>query len=286
MFSRIQITILIILASLTLFVWNVIFRSPAPQVLEVSVLDVGQGDGIFIEAPNGVQMLMDGGPGKKILSELGSIMPMNDRTLDIVIATHTDLDHIGGLVEVLKRYEVKKIVVNGFEADTDIARSFENVVKEKHIEKVTATAGDRIELDKEIFFDIVSPTKEDFFPISQKSNEVMIMGKLTYGEDSFFFTGDVERSDELRLVQSGYFLESDVLKVAHHGSKYSSTDLFLERVRPKYAVISVGENNRYGHPTEQTLARLSRVGAAVFRTDKEGRIKFLSSSKGIEVRVK
>lgn len=284
MFSKFQSILLLILTLTTVFAWSMLFDVSKEEELKVSILDVGQGDGIFIETPTQGQVLIDGGPGKKVLSELGEVMSMRDRDIDIVIATHTDLDHIGGLVEVLKRYEVKKVIVNGFDAKTDIAKNFYQVARDKNIEIIQAEAGDRIDLGDQIFFDIVSPVPSDLSPMPEKSNEVMIMGKLIYQDDTFFFAGDVERPDEIRLAQSLYPLESDVLKVAHHGSKYSSTDLFLEKVHPGYAVISVGDHNRYGHPTQEALSRLAHIGARIFRTDTMGRITFTSRGQGIEVK--
>ncbi|MEK7150691.1 MAG: ComEC/Rec2 family competence protein [Patescibacteria group bacterium] len=274
--------VLVILFCSASLAWYALFTQ-ASGVLTVSVLNVGQGDAIFIETPSGNQVLIDGGPGRKVLSELSEIMPAYDKSIDVVLSTHTDMDHLGGLVEVLKSYSVSAVIGNGFIAQTNIYKNWEESVSQSRNTRKTVRAGDRIVLDHNIVFDVLGPTAEDFSPEPKGANEVMIVGKLRYGEKTFLFMGDLERADEIRLTQSGADLKSDVLKVAHHGSKYSSTDFFLDRVHPKYAAISVGSTNHYGHPTSETLERLNKINAQVLRTDQSGRIIFTSDGVAISL---
>lgn len=280
MFSKKQIIALVFLLLASSLVWYAIFRE-SRSGLSVSFLNVGQGDAVFIETPRGNQILIDGGAGRRVLSELGSVMPAYDRSIDLVIATQTDLDHLGGLVEVAKNFRIGRVVENGYKANTQVFGDWERALAEKHISHDTVSVGDRIQLGDGVYLDILGPFPEDFDPEPKKANEVMVVARLVYGKHSFLFTGDIERADEIRLTQSGLDIASDVLKVAHHGSKYSSTDLFLEKVSPLFTVVSAGANNRYGHPHAETLDRLGALGAKLFRTDKDGRLLFTSDGKAL-----
>ena len=282
MFSNIQKIALIALVLAASFVWYVVFTQ-AHDGLRVAVLNVGQGDSIFFETPSGSQVLIDGGPGRAVLAELGRVMPAYDRSIDMIIATHTDNDHLAGLVEVIKNYSVGMVAVNGASASTTVFENWQTLLKEKHPDIKIVRAGDRALLDHGVTLDFLGPFNEDFMLKLTKPNEAMVVSRLAYGESSFLFMGDIEKGDELRLAQSGADIESDVLKVAHHGSKYTSTDLFLNKVRPAYEVISVGARNTYGHPAPETLERLGKIGAKLFRTDRSGRVIF--SSDGASLRV-
>ena len=282
MFSKKQIIILVFLLLASSFVWYAVFRESRSS-LSVSFLNVGQGDAIFIETPHGNQVLIDGGAGRRVLSELGSVMPAYDRSIDLIIATQTDLDHLGGLVEVVKNFAVGRVIENGYKANTQVFSEWEKVLAEKRVAHDTVSVGDRIQLGDGIYLDILGPFPEDFDPEPKKANEVMVVARLVYGERSFLFTGDIERADEIRLTQSGLDIASDVLKVAHHGSKYSSTDLFLEKASPRFTVVSAGANNRYGHPHPETLDRLRVLCAKLFRTDENGRLLFSSNGSILTV---
>lgn len=264
-FRYIFIFILFVTAVLS---WRVAFGIQDGK-LKFYILDVGQGDSIFIQTKNGNQMLIDGGPGKEVLSELGEVMPFYDRSIDIVLMTHPNLDHIAGLVDVLKNYDVKYFI------DTDDPYSIaeyeelKRIIKEKNIKRIIARRGERIYLDEKTELLILSPEILD--PKNPNSNS--IVAKLSFGKVDFLLTGDAEKGQELSLVASGDNLESEVLKVGHHGSKTSSNPLFLEKVRPQYTLISVGAKNRYGHPTNEVLGYLAAVGAKILRTDIDSRIE-------------
>ncbi len=273
-------TVLLVLALWASLIWYAVFNASG-RMLEVSVLNVGQGDSTFIRTKTGNQVLIDGGPGRAVLSELSRHMPAYDKSIDVLIATHTDLDHLGGLVEVLKSYSVGEVIENGLPADTQVYQAWEKLISEKHIPRYVARVGDRMMLDAGTTLDILGPWPEDFTPIPQKANEAMIVSRLTEGANSFLFMGDLERSDELRLTRSGLKIASDVLKVAHHGSRFTSSELFLERADPSYAAISVGAKNSYGHPTQETLDRLAHTNAKLFRTDQDGTVTFLSDGNAL-----
>lgn len=266
-----QLKVFISVAVVALLAVTVAFESARPAVLGVHFLDVGQGDAICIETPGGRQVLIDGGRGGSgVLEELSVCAPFYDRSLDVLIATHMDEDHVGGLVEVLQYYEVEMVVAS-HDATTEVAASFWAAVEAEGARVVAPAVGTRMTLDEEVFLDIVGPSAA---LDTASDNERSVIAKLNYRNDSFLFTGDVERRGEYALLSSGFDLDADVLKVAHHGSTSSSTEAFLAAVTPRVAVVQVGKNS-YGHPAAQVLGRLA--GVQVLRTDENGTISLYSS---------
>lgn len=258
------------------FVLYKTFSSPH-KYLKVVFLDVGQGDAIYIEAPNGRQMLIDGGPDATLLSSLSKVMPFADRSLDMIIATHGDMDHIGGFPVLLDNYKVMSIIENGATANSKVFSSLEEKVSKKKINKIIARRGMRIILDdnKNIYFDILFPDRD---VSGMDSNDGSIVGKLVYGENSFMFTGDatVYTENLIEWNESDSTLKSDVLKLGHHGSRTSSSILWLEKVDPEIAIISAGKNNKYGHPHKELLERLSLLHIPFLSTADLGNIIFKS----------
>ncbi len=265
---------------LNIFIWNVIFSNDRDK-LTVSFLNVGQGDAIFVEAPNGNQVLIDGGPNKSVLSELGKIMPFWDRSIDVVIATHPDKDHIGGLPKILKRYDVDYIFETDVVADTAIYGEFEKQIDEAGVQKIKARRGQMIWLDGDVYIQILFPDRD----VSElEANTASIIARLVYSETEFMFMGDSTKSIENYLVQNyGEGLQSDVLKLGHHGSKTSTSELFLGYVSPMLAIISAGKNNRYGHPHKEVIDILKRFGIKSEST-KNGKITIVSD--GDDIRIK
>ena len=238
-------------------------------ILKFYVLDVGQGDAIFIETPSGNQILIDGGPDKSVLKELGEVMPFYDRTIDLVILTHPHLDHAGGLTEVFKNYQVLKYMDSG-EPDTLAEyRELKKTVEAEKIPYLEARRGMKIILDENAVLNILTPEK--LLPGSSEHRN-MVISRLSFGEVDFLLTGDAERPLEFFLVEKGDEIGSEVLKAGHHGSRTSSNLLFLEKVAPEYALISAGLKNKYGHPHREVLENLDKIGAKILRTDLDGRI--------------
>ncbi|MBI2609687.1 MBL fold metallo-hydrolase [Candidatus Giovannonibacteria bacterium] len=251
--------------------------SAADSRLKFIMLDVGEGDSIFIETPSGNQVLVDGGPDKKVLKELGSVMPFYDRALDLVVLTHPNLDHIAGLVDVLNNYKVGMILDTGdFYALPDY-EEFKKLAEKKGIKRIQARRGMKLELDTGTEFSVLWPEQL----VSGDPNYNSVISKLSFGETDFLLTGDAEKGEELSLVSFGDDLKSEVLKVGHHGSKTSSNPLFLDRVRPEYALISVGRKNKFGHPSVEVMNNLGAVGAKIFRTDLNSRIEIRSDGKNL-----
>jgi len=278
-------TKIIILAVLGLlfanfYLWQFIFR--IDNNLKVVFFDIGQGDSIFIETPQGYQVLIDGGPsGKKVLEKLSKYIPFWDRTLDLIILTHPDYDHLAGLVYVLDRYDVKNILWTGAKKDTQTFNRWEEKIEKEKARIVIAKAGQKIKAGMAELF-ILYPfqgLEQGFF--EKGSNESSIILKLLFGKNYFLFTGDTIKRIEQQLLEKGIDVSSQVLKVAHHGSKTSSSREFLQNVSPEIAVISCSKTNPYGHPHESVLRNLQEFGINILRTDEKGDIKITSDGSNL-----
>ena len=236
--------------------------------LQVSFLDVGQGDAILINYQNQYQILIDSGvSNKQILSELSHSMPAQDRFIEVVIATHYDKDHVGGMRAVLENYKVALFLDNGQFSGTEATTVVSDLLKNKNIPHQQVLENSRIEFGEDLRMEFFNPDGEVW-----SANDNSVVARLDFGENSFLFTGDVGFKTEKDLIMDNHNLDVDWLKVAHHGSKNSSGAYFLEKVTPKKSIISVGKNS-YGHPTEETLERLRSSGSEILSTLENGRIK-------------
>jgi competence protein ComEC len=268
--------LLIFLLILTIGIWFFAFKySRSNNYLKVAFLDVGQGDSIYIEAPNGRQMLIDAGPDAKVLSSLAKVMPFADRSIDMVVATHSDMDHIGGFPLLLDNYKVTSILENGATSNSKISASLEEKIAKDKINKIIARRGMRILLDdnKNIYFDILFPDRN---VSNLDSNDGSIVGKLVYGNNSFMLTGDATLYTENQIEWNKDNISSNILKLGHHGSRTSSSILWLEKVKPEVAIVSAGKNNKYGHPHQEVLDRLSSLHIPFLNTAEKGNIVFTS----------
>jgi len=270
---KIQVSFLCILAFLCIFVWYKAFFV-SRNILTVAFLNVGQGDSIYIHSPNGNSALIDGGsPDGKALSELGSVMSFFDRDIDVVIATHPDQDHIGGLPEVFSRYHVGALFESGLTSENGVYSAMEKEAEKDGTQKILARGGEKIKLAQNVTLEILYPDKN--FPPRTDTNITSVVVKLTYGNETFLFTGDLPQEQENELVQKyGTTLHVNVLKFGHHGSKTSTSPEFLANVSPEYGVVSAGTGNKYGHPNKETLDLAEQDKVKVLRTDTEGRIVF------------
>jgi len=241
------------------------------KVFTFVMLDVGQGDALFIESPTGTQILIDTGPSKKILSQLSQVMSPFDRNIDAFIITNPDLDHIGGSLDVLENYTVDVVLEPGTLTDSKIYQNFKNEIKEKNIQNILARKGMKFDLGGGVIIDILFPDRDVRF---WSTNKGSVVAKLSYGNFSALLTGDSTSETEKIILQenSPAQLDSDVLKVGHHGSRTSTSTEFLKAVSPAYAFISVGKDNNYGHPHQDVLNALTSFGAKIFRTDLLGAI--------------
>ena len=268
-----------VLFCFNILAWSAVFDLNS-QSIEVVFFDIGQGDSIFIETPQKHQVLIDGGPSSVILEKLGEEMPFWDRTIDLIILTHPEHDHIAGLIEVLKRYKVEQVLWTGIIRETGEYKEWTKLLEQEKSKITIAQQGQKI-----IFTGgemIILYPFEDLQGQEIKAvNNTSIVAKLIFGQNSFLFTGDAFKSVERKLVKEEIELASNVLKVGHHGSKTSSAEEFIEKVNPEIAVIQCGKDNRYGHPHPEVLATLEKFGIKILRTDQDGDIKIISN--GLEI---
>ncbi len=254
-------------------------------VLEVHFLNVGQGDATFIEAPGGTQVLIDGGPDTSVLRELGDVMGFFDREIDLVVATHPDMDHIGGLVDVLTRYDVKAILITDNKNDTPVAEAFLDAVSKEGATILYARSGQILDLGSGASG---STTLTILFPDRTvrdlESNTSSIVARLSYGSTDFMLTGDSPIAIEEYLVSLfGVGLESEVLKAGHHGSHTSTAATFVAAVDSEYAVVSSGKDNRYGHPHREVIEILTNAGAVIHNTAEQGRVTFVTDGQTVSL---
>lgn len=252
-----------------------------PGKFKVVFLDVGQGDAIFIQTPEKYQILIDTGASSVITSELGSVMAPWDRSLDMIIITHPDMDHFGAMEDVLEHYVVDTIIDNGFYHDDEFSE-YATLVKQEGSTYVRPHNGYRVALPGDVILTFISVP--DFGQGSDKNDESIIV-RVDYKKASFLFTGDASVDIEEMLVdEHPELLDIAILKLGHHGSKTSSSELFLQATTPQIAVISAGIGNRYGHPHPDVMQRASDLGIRTVCTCDDGRIMFVEKDEGLMLR--
>lgn len=266
---------LLVVGALFLFtcgVWSMaLAQEPVGKgYLTFAVLDIGQGDALYIESPTGIQVLVDAGPGSAVLQALPTVMPALDRSLDAVVATHPDADHIGGFVDLLPRYDIGAYIEPGIIKDTATAKKVLAEVAEQKIPRVVARRGMTMDLGGGAILEVLYPDRDVTYIGSDKANEGAIVMRLNYGATCALLMSDVGAGVEGNLI-SLTNPNCDILKVGHHGSRFSSSDAFVKEVSPSVAIISVGKNS-YGHPTPQALGVLKKYGAEILRTDQSGTV--------------
>ncbi len=282
MVIRMRVMILVVAFVCAVGVWllpaGLVFEKQSPY-LQVHFLDVGQGDAIFIETPSGVQVLVDGGPDASVLSVLAREMSFFDRTIDVLVGTHPDKDHIGGLIDVLKRYKIKNILTTENKGDTSTASLYNRLKTTEGAEVWYARGGQEIALDASTTVRILFPDSD---PTEMESNTSSIVAQLIYGSTTFLLTGDSPKNIEEYLTTThGERLKSTVLKVGHHGSRTSTSELFLDAVQPQFAIVTAKKDSRYGHPHVEVTDLLFNKRIEMLETSKEGSITFLSDGKKV-----
>ncbi|PJE74477.1 MAG: hypothetical protein COV01_00360 [Candidatus Taylorbacteria bacterium CG10_big_fil_rev_8_21_14_0_10_41_48] len=269
---------------LTLFFLFVVFSyllylKYEDRYLRVYFLDVGQGDAIYIRAPGGHDMLVDGGPGPIVIRRLSEVMPFYDRSIDVVLETHPDADHIGGIPSVMKRFHVGLFMEPGVESGNVIDDEIRRLRNENGIDSILARKHMNVNLGGGAFFDILYPDKDVSY---LETNTASIVGQVRYGSTTVMLNGDSPQVVERTLVrQYGDTIQSDVLKAGHHGSHTSSGEGYVRAVSPNYVVISAGLDNRYGHPHREVVDLFNTLGIPMFKTYELGTIEFISDGKNI-----
>lgn len=269
-----------LLAAGTMLIWAADATAPDAQ-LHVSFLDVGQGDAILVQTPDHRNILIDGGPSRDaIVNELGKKMPFWDRSIDLLVLTQPQADHLTGLLEVLDRYGVKRAVEPGVAADSLGYDEWARALAKRHVYRTVVRSGQNISLGRDIYMEVLSPDCP-----TADANESGLVLRLSWNKVAFLLTADIGEETELGLVSNKGNLASDVLKVAHHGSRTSSCPEFLKAVRPEVCVISVGKENRFGHPDPVVTSRLAGlVGEEqVYLTSEYGTIEFVTDGERLWV---
>lgn len=258
----------------SVFIWHAVYRESANTILTIAFMNVGQGDAIFIESPTKNRMIIDGGPNAAIIGEVGNLVPWYSRWIDVLLVTHPDADHFAGFIDLLKRYKTGAVIESAVESDSKVYKQFNTITDESGATRTFAMKGMIIDIGGGAHLDILFPDRD---VSKMDTNDASIVTKLVYGSTTVMLTGDSPSKIEKQLIVSdGKNLQSTILKVGHHGSKTSTSEVFVENVDPQYAIISAGKDNRYGHPNEQVLDILDKYKSEILQTAVEGTIIFQS----------
>jgi len=277
--KRVYLFGLLLLAASSCFVWSIALAQRQHGQLAVTFLDVGQGDAVLVSTPSGRHVLIDAGSSRSVLRELGTALSFHQRMIDVVIATHPDFDHIGGMPSVFARYDVAMYIEPGVHDDGADYAALLRAVETEGLSAHYVRAGAVLDLGDGVRMEILSPRGD---VRRYEANRASIVMRLMYGQTSFLLTGDAPAGIEYYLASRyGEALQSDVLKLGHHGSKTSSSELFLETVQAEYAVVSAGCENRYGHPDRGVVARVRDVGTTLVDTCTAGSIVFESDGHSV-----
>jgi competence protein ComEC len=285
LFARVETKVLtgitVVLLVLAVYAW----RGLPDGRLHVIFLDVGQGDAIFVRTPSGRQLLVDGGPnGTVLLSRLGGVMPFWDRSIDLVVLTHPDADHLTGLIPLLERYRVERVIFRPVEEEqaTEAYRYWLQLLEAEGAAIYTGEAGLQLTLDTGLAMEVLHPGPEPVRGNKDDINNNSVVTRLSYGQVAVLLPGDIGAEAESELIARKVLLRSTVLKLPHHGSCSSTSPQFLEAVSPQVVVISVGADNRFGHPCAGVLERLE--GTPLYRTDENGTVEIISDGTRVWVK--
>ncbi len=267
---------LLALFLMTIALVSLLYFEKGRGKLIVSFLNIGQGDAILIIAPNGAKMLLDSGPDSKVISELGKFIPFYDHSIDAIMVSNPDSDHIAGFLDVLTKYKVSYDIEPGTISPSSTFNALEKSVLDHDVKRIIARRGMDIVLDEKDGVDvkILFPDRD---VTKDTTNNGSIIAKLIYKNTSVLLEGDAPKEDEYHLLSlDPKDLDVDILKTGHHGSRTSTAKEYVEAASPEYAVISCGVDNHYGHPHKETLDTLNSLGVPILRTDTMGTITFES----------
>lgn len=268
-----------ILIFANVFIWLALKQERPRNYVSVSFLDVGQGDAILIEGKTGNQILIDGGPNKTVLRRISQELSYFDRSIDVVMETHPDKDHIGGFPYILERYTVKQFIEPGVESENGIDDEIRRIRLKKHIDSTLARSGTIIDFHDGSYLRILFPDTD----VSQwETNNASIVAQYVYGDTCFLLTGDSPISVEEYLVsQYEKALHCQVLKLGHHGSRTSTSQQYLDVVQPEIAIVSAGKGNSYGHPHPEVIDMLAKQRVSIQSTGEKGTITIYSDGNRI-----
>jgi len=247
--------------------------------LRFHFIDVGQGDSSLIITPNGKTILIDAGDEAHAKKVVSYIREQGIEKLDLVIATHPDADHIGGMDKVIKNFDIGVFAMPDVSAKTNQYKQIQRELKAKKMKAIRLYQSDEVQIDDDIDFEILSPVKGKKY---DDTNEYSIVAKIVYKDTSFILMGDATMENEVDIINNVPDIDIDVLKLGHHGSSTSSSDYFITKTSPKIAIISCGKNNKYGHPHQEVMRVLKKHGVTPYRTDEMGDIVITSDGKEIK----
>jgi len=247
--------------------------------LRFHFIDVGQGDSSLIITPKGKTILIDAGDEAHAKKVVSYIREQGIEKLDLVVATHPDADHIGGMDKVIKNFDIDVFAMPDVSAKTNQYKQIQRELKAKKMKATRLYQGDEVQIDDDIDFEILSPVKGKKY---DDTNEYSIVAKIVYKDTSFILMGDATMENEVDIINNVPDIDIDVLKLGHHGSSTSSSDYFITKTSPKIAIISCGKNNKYGHPHQEVMRVLKKHGVTPYRTDEMGDIVITSDGKKIK----
>jgi comEC/rec2 family protein len=247
--------------------------------LQFHFIDVGQGDSSLIITPKGKTILIDAGDEAHAKKVVSYVREQGIEKLDLVIATHPDADHIGGMDKVIKNFDIDVFAMPDVSAKTNQYKQIQRELKAKKMRATRLYQGDEVQIDDDIDFEILSPVKGKKY---DDTNEYSIVAKIVYKDTSFILMGDATMENEVDIINNVPDIDIDVLKLGHHGSSTSSSDYFITKTSPNIAIISCGKNNKYGHPHQEVMRVLKKHGVTPYRTDEMGDIVITSDGKEIK----
>jgi competence protein ComEC len=284
-FEYIALALLILCSGIWVYYFGLAKASPSSDILaKVFFLDVGQGDSAVFSLPGSVQILIDAGPDEGVLDKLSGVMPPSDRELEYVFLTHPDLDHIGGFEQILDSYKIDNLYTSGKQAESKTYQRITKKVSDKNISEFVLAEGDTVSLGEYFSVDILWPPKDQVGDLS--SNDSSLVAKFDApGDADVMMLADAESKalDSVSGDNLETMIKSEIIKASHHGSANGVSENLIKKVGAKYAVISVGQPNRYGHPADRTINFFKKLGTKIFRTDELGTIGFDLTENGWEV---
>ncbi len=249
------------------------------QPLKISFLDVGQGDAILIQTPQYHNILIDAGPDSMVVDQISRQLTFFDKTIDIFILTHPHRDHYGGILDVMQKYQVKKVILTGVISKDPVYLAFLDTIKKKNIEIVFIDNHQDLQIGSNVYLDILYPLKGQSLvgqSVYNKNNTSIVARLLRRTSDGWstlaMLTGDAEIEEEREILLSGQDVSADILKLGHHGSKTATSDVFLRAVDPHTAIVSAGQDNKFGHPHAETMGKLG--DRTIYQTMVEGNVSF------------
>ncbi len=268
---------------LILYLFSQLLVAQPTNLLALHVLDVGQGDSLYLRLPSQDDIVVDAGPDDRVLAALGPLMPLGDREIELLIISHNHSDHLGGAVNLLDRYKVKQVWLSGAIHTTDTYRQFLEKIKEQQIPTQVVKAGDTVNFGETQLLVLFPPTSMTG-QLPDDQHDATVVVKIAYQQFCALLTGDLntnQANHEATIIEIAHRLNQSLgcqaLKVTHHGSGSGSTAAWLDEVKPQVALISAGAGNAYGHPAAPTLQRLKDRGIEIFRTDLQGTLSLTSN---------